>query len=151
MLWKKASAVPKMNIFSARSIPPNSKPEEPLFYTVRNNVRYRMSPDNIARILSDCERRTRKERADLPHLHCHLFRRTRAMHLLEADVPMPTTLDWLGHSHIETTRIYAHVTERVKRETFSRLSEGNKSVFKGDAVFKYADDEETLRTLCGLK
>jgi hypothetical protein len=39
----------------------------------------------------------------------------------------------------------------MKRETLSRLSEGNKSVFKGDAVFKYADDEETLRTLCGLK
>ena len=73
------------------------------------------------------------------------------MHLLEADVPMPTISDWLGHSHTETTRIYARVTERMKREALTKLSEGDKSVFKVDAAFKYADDEEVLRRLCGLK
>ena len=114
-------------------------------------MRYRMSSDNVARILSECERLTRETRPELPHLHCHLFRRTRAMHLLEADVPMPTISDWLGHSHIETTRIYARVTERMKREALTKLSESGTSVFKGDAAFKYADDEEVLRTLCGLK
>ncbi len=128
----------------------DSGPDEPLFYTVRSNMRYRMSSDNVARILSECEMLTRETRPELPHLHCHLFRRTRAMHLLEADVPMPTISDWLGHSHIETTRIYARVTERMKREALSKLSEDG-TVFKGDAVFKYADDEEVLRTLCGLK
>ena len=87
----------------------------------------------------------------MPHLHCHLLRQTCAMHLLEACVPVPTISNRPGHSHIESTRLYARVTERMKREALSKLSEDARSLFKGDAVFKYADDEEMLMTLCGLK
>ena len=88
-----------------------------------------MSPDNVARILSECERLVRETRPELPHLHCHVLRRTRAMHLLETDVPMPTISDRPRHPHTETTRLYARVTERMKREALSKLSEDAKSMF----------------------
>lgn len=59
--------------------------------------------------------------------------------------------DWLGYPYIESTRLYARVTECMKREVLSKPSEVAKSLFKGDAVFKYADDDEMLMTLSGLK
>lgn len=128
-------------------------PEALLFYTCRNSNRSRnkMSSDNVSRILADCERRARKKRPGLLHLHSHLFRRSRAMHLYQAGVPLPTISEWLGHSNIETTRFYAKITEEMKRDALHKLSESDKSVFKDDIAFKYAGDEETLKRLCGLK
>ena len=98
-----------------------------------------------------CEAEVRKSNPDLVHLHSHLFRRTRAMHLYQAGVPLPTISEWLGHSNIETTRFYAKVTEEMKREALHKLSDSDRSVFKDDVVFKYANDEDAIKRLCGLK
>ena len=79
------------------------------------------------------------------------LRRSRAMHLYLAGVPLPTISEWLGHSNIETTRFYAKVTEEMKRDALHKLSESDKSVVKDDVAFKYAGNEEMLKRLCGLK
>ena len=55
----------------------------------------------------------------LPHLHPHLWRRTRSMHLYLAGVPLPLVSEWLGHSSIETTQIYARATNEMKRQALS--------------------------------
>ena len=73
------------------------------------------------------------------------------MHLYQAGVPLPTISDWLGHSNIETTRFYAKLTELMKRDAIAKLAEGPEAVFDPLATFKYADDEEVLKRLCGLK
>ena len=73
------------------------------------------------------------------------------MHLYQAGVPLPTISEWLGHSNIETTRFYAKITEEMKREALHKLSDSDSSVFKDDVAFKYANDEEVLKRLCGLK
>lgn len=130
---------------------PNKEVDALLFYTVRNCEKSKMSNDNIERILKKCEAQAKKTNPDLPHLHSHLFRRTRAMHLLEAGVPITTISDWLGHSNLETTTFYAQVTQRMKRDALSKLADSDKSVFKSDSKFKYADNEEVLKRLCGLK
>ena len=126
-------------------------PDDLIFYSYRNGRRNKMSSDNVSRILSDCESKVRKDRPGLIHLHSHLFRRSRAMHLYQAGVSLPMISEWLGHSNIETTRFYAKVTEEMKREALHKLSEGDRSVFKDDVAFKYADDEEVIKRLCGLK
>ena len=106
-----------------------------MFYSFRNGRRNKMSSDNVSRILAECENELRKKNTDLIHLHSHLFRRTRAMHLYQAKVPLPTISEWLGHSNVETTRFYAKVTEEMKREALHKLSDSDKSVFKDDVVF----------------
>ena len=106
-----------------------------------------MSRDNVARI----EEKLREQKPELLHLHAHLFRRSRAMHLYEAGVPLPTISEWLGHSNIETTRFYTQITTQMKRDALHKLSESDKSVFKNDVAFKYAGNEEMLKRLCGLK
>ena len=39
----------------------------------------------------------------------------------------------------------------MKREALHKLSDSDSSVFKDDVAFKYANDEEMLKRLCGLK
>jgi hypothetical protein len=43
------------------------------------------------------------------------------------------------------------VTEEMKREALHKLSDSDSSVFKDDVAFKYANDEDTIKRLCGLK
>lgn len=129
----------------------DKSPENLIFYSFRNGRQNKMSRDNVSRILEDCEEKVRKSNPDLIHLHSHLFRRTRAMHLYQAGVPLPTISEWLGHSSIESTRFYAKVTEEMKREALHKLSDSDSSVFKDDVAFKYANDEDALKRLCGLK
>ena len=64
---------------------------------------------------------------------------------------IPTISDWLGHSNIETTRFYAKVTATMKREAMEKLAEGDRAVFSSDVAFKYANDDDALKRLCGLK
>jgi hypothetical protein len=65
-------------------------------------------------------------------------------------VSLATIQEWLGHSRIETTRFYAKITEMMKRDSLSKLAEGDQAVFNPDVEFKYADDDAMLRRLSGL-
>ena len=130
---------------------PDRNQEDLVFYSYRNGRRNKMSSDNVSRILEGCEEKVRNSNPNLIHLHSHLFRRTRAMHLYQAGVPLPTISEWLGHSNIETTRFYAKVTDEMKREALHKLSDSDSSVFKDDLAFKYANDEDVIKRLCGLK
>jgi site-specific recombinase XerD len=122
-----------------------------MFFTMRNGIKAHMSADNVQRFMKEYETKAKATRPDIPHLHPHLWRRTRAMHLYIAGVPLPLVSEWLGHSHEETTRIYARATDEMKRQAQRKLEENENSVFKDDIAFKYADDEETLKRLSGLK
>lgn len=119
--------------------------------TRRGGETTKMSDDNTQRILRKYEAKAKEARIDFPHLHAHLFRRTRAMHLYAAGVDLTLIADWLGHSNLETVQVYARATVDMKRKATSKLSEDDKSVFKIDVAFKYLDDEDALKRLCGLK
>ena len=125
--------------------------ESYLFYTVRNGVTSQMSDDNVQRFLRTYGKSVRADNPEFPHLHSHLFRRTRAMHLYIANVPLPLISEWMGHSSLESTRIYALATTEMKRKAVEKLSSEEKSVFNNDVTFKYADNDEILKRLCGLK
>ena len=73
------------------------------------------------------------------------------MHLYLAGIPLPLVAEWLGHSGVETTQIYARATDEMKRQAQRKLGEKEESVFKDDVAFKYADNEDILRKLAGLK
>lgn len=129
----------------------NSEQERLMFYTVRNGIEAQMSADNVQRFMKSYEEKAKIIKDDLPHLHPHLFRRTRSMHLYIAGVPLPLVSEWLGHSDEETTRLYARATDEMKRQAHKKLEENADSVFKDEVAFKHADDEETIKKLSGLK
>lgn len=125
--------------------------DELLFYTVRNGIKCQMSQDNVQRFMKTYEKKAQETNADIPHLHPHLWRRTRSMHLYLAGVPLPLVSEWLGHSSIETTQIYARATNEMKRQAQRKLGDKEDSVLKDDITFKYADNEAVLKKLAGLK
>jgi len=128
---------------------PENQPDASLFYTVRHGIRTPMSPDNTARFLAKYEKMMRQDTATIPHLHPHLFRHTRAMHLYQAGMPLALVSEWLGHSQLETTLIYAHADTEMKRKEVEKISSTENSVFTNES-FKYADDEEIIKRLYGL-
>lgn len=52
----------------------------------------------------------------------HTFRHTKAMHLLENDINLIYIRDFLGHSSVVTTEIYAKANPEVKRKAIENLS-----------------------------
>lgn len=66
-----------------------------------------------------------KKKHDALFLHPvtpHGFRHARAMHLLDAGVDLIWIKDFLGHSSLQTTEIYAKLSEKKKREALERVS-----------------------------
>jgi site-specific recombinase XerD len=126
-------------------------PNDLLFYTVRNEIKTKMSADNVQRFLRHYEQLARKLNITIPHLHPHLMRTTRAMHLYLAGVPLPLIADWLGHSQLDTTRIYAAATIEMKRTAVKNMELNINDEYKDEVAFKYTDDEEVILKLCGLK
>lgn len=124
---------------------------EYLFYIVRKGFSLQMSADNVQRFLGVYEKSAKKINPRLNHLHPHLFRHSRAMHLYIAGVPLPLVAEWLGHSNPETTQIYAQATIEMKRKAVKKLEDNENSVFKDDITFKYIDDDEIIKKLSGLK
>ena len=69
------------------------------------------------------------------------------MHLYMAGVPLPLVSEWLGHSQMETTQIYARATTEMKRKAAEKVTSG--SLFD-DTDFQYANDDDMIKKLYGL-
>lgn len=128
----------------------DSSYEDYLFYTIRKGVRLQMSSDAVQAFIKKYGDKARETISGIPHLHPHLFRHTRAMHLYMAGMPLELVSQWLGHSQMETSLIYARATTEMKRKAIDKISTAENSVFKGDEKFRYADNETIIRQLYGL-
>lgn len=128
---------------------PDNNPQKHLFYITRKGLDTPMSADNAARILRKFEAKAKLLRPGIPHLHPHLFRHVRALHLYQAGMPLPLIGEWLGHSQLETTLIYAYADTEMKRIAADKVSSSKPSVFT-DEKFMFQDDDATIKKLYGL-
>lgn len=60
----------------------------------------------------------------------HAFRRTTAIHMLDAGVDLNTVREVLGHAHMSTTEIYAHADLRSKRRALAKLEQIDRKLFE---------------------
>ena len=76
----------------------------------------------------------------------HVFRHTKAMHLLQANINLIYIRDFLGHSNVTTTEIYAKADTEVRRkfleEAYINLSPGDLS--------EWNEDKDLMAWLKGL-
>jgi len=99
----------------------NEYSKKPLFYTKRKNIIQAMSDDNIRKFLNQYADSARKICPEVSEkIHPYLFRHSRAMHLYQHGMDLTLISQWLGHSNLETTLIYAHADTDQKRRAIEK-------------------------------
>lgn len=129
----------------------NELSNKPLFYTKRKGIITPMSDDNVRRFMKKYAGMARKECISVPeNVHPHLWRHSRAMHLYQHGMDLTLLSQWLGHSGLTVTLVYAHADTEHKREAISKAMD-NTSLVTPDTSLFTVSDEELLKRLCGLK
>lgn len=86
-----------------------------LFVTERRPIR-RMSIAQIRWVIKRIAKRSGIEKNIYPHRLRHTF----ATHLLNNDAPIELIQSYLGHSKLETTRVYAELSGERRRELYRK-------------------------------
>jgi integrase/recombinase XerD len=90
------------------------KNEYPLF---TNNQRNKLTKEGVAYIISKYVAIARNTSTLVPlKVKPHMFRHSKAMHLLQAGVNLIYIRDFLGHVDLKTTEIYARADTETKRK-----------------------------------
>ena len=131
-------------------------PDEPLtscallFFTSHRNGRQKMCAQTVRAWMNKYRESARLKCPEVPeHIHPHMWRHTRAMHLYQHGMPL-----WLGHRNPTTTLVYAYADTEHKRKAIekamehSRVTTGLSSSAKQPAY--QITDEELLKRLYGL-
>lgn len=122
---------------------------DPLFYTIHRHEKTFMSDDNVARFLKKYASEARKKNSEIPErVHPHMIRRSRAMHLYRAGMPLALLAEFLGHEDPETTLIYAFADTEMKREAIEK-AKGNTAAFSDhEEKGIWEDDDDIIAQLC---
>lgn len=90
------------------------KNDYPLFVNKQHN---KLTKEGIAYIISKYVNSARSTSTIIPEVVTpHIFRHSKAMHLLQAGVNLIYIRDFLGHEDIKTTEIYAKCDTELKRK-----------------------------------
>ena len=119
------------------------------FYTTIKGNTGRISTSTIERFIQQYADEARKNCPNMPkRVYPHLLRAERATHLYRDGVDSVLISKMLGHSSIETTKIYALPSIDQMRGAMERAQPpevSNEKPLWGD------DDEDTLARRCGLR
>ncbi|MFQ7538621.1 MAG: tyrosine-type recombinase/integrase [Clostridium sp.] len=133
-------------------------PEEHLFseqhlscYTEPNEKTH--DEDNVRQLVRKYGKQAREICKEVPeNVHPHLFRHSWAMILYQNGVDLTLISQWLGHSNLETTLIYAHADTELKRKALEQAVPDDSPLKEHLNAARYkVSDEELLKRLCGLK
>lgn len=124
-----------------------------LFYVRRVDGNKRMTEDNARRLVRTYGKSAKKTCPEIPDdIHPHLFRHTRAMHLYKHGMPLSIISQWLGHSDIETTLIYANADTEMKRKAIEAATPADSPLRQFVNAERYTvNDEDIVKRLWGLK
>jgi integrase/recombinase XerD len=92
--------------------------ERPVFF---NQHRAKLSRGGIAWILRKYQAQAADPTLAGAQLHPHVLRHSRAMHLYDAGVPLPSLRAILGRGDIATTEIYARASTEAKRKALEAV------------------------------
>lgn len=139
-----------LNLYMEIYHPKNTRnPDNILFYTIIHNERKSMSADTVATFMKKYGEAAKREVPSVPvRLHPHQFRHTRAIHLYRSGMPLALLSEFLGHSNVTTTQIYAYADIEMKRAAIEKACNTN---MINDEVPIWNNDEHTLKRLYGLK
>ena len=94
------------------------KRDYPLFTNQQHN---RLTKEGVAYILKKYSALANAVSSEVPEkMNCHMLRHSKAIHLLRAGVNLVYIRDFLGHSDIKTTEIYARADTEIKRRALEK-------------------------------
>jgi len=129
------------------------KPDDPLFYTVQYGEKHPMSDDNVRKFMKAYGEKAHAACPEVPeHIHPHLWRHSRAMHLYQHGMDLTLVSQWLGHVNLETTLIYAHADTEHKRRAIEKAMCARDADADKTAFSRYRlTDDEMIKQLYGLR
>ena len=118
-----------------------------MFYSVTYDEKPPLTPRRAQYILQKYGEQARCICQEVPEkVHPHLFRHSRAMHPYQKGIDLALVSQWLGHSQLETTQIYAHADTEHKRIAIANsISPDNPLYSKLDSARYTISDEQTNR------
>jgi site-specific recombinase XerD len=127
---------------------PEANPTEWLFYTISHGEKRPLSPDAVALFIKNYGRAARKQCSEVPErIHPHQLRHSRAMHLYRNGLNLVLLSEFMGHAHVDTTKIYAWSDTEMKRKALQKLPHiANQTEVKPI----WENDEQLIRKLYGL-
>ena len=127
--------------------------DAPLFFVIRNGVRKRMTEDNVRKLLGHYGGKLPEHaKRGLGSIHPHLLRHSRAMHLYQNGMSLELLSQWLGHSQIETTLIYAHADAEMKRKAIEKATPPDSPLGKHiKPTTMKLNNDDLIRQLYGLR
>ncbi len=127
--------------------------DAPLFYSVIHGNKRCLSDRRVRYILQKYGEQARCVCPEVPeNVYPHLFRHSRAMHLYQEGMDLTLVSQWLGHSQLETTQIYAHADTEHKRRAIEAATPQDNPLYSRLNSARYTvTDEDTLKRLTGLK
>jgi site-specific recombinase XerD len=124
-----------------------------LFYVVIHGQRHPLSHDCVGKFVKKYGTMARKTCLEVPeNVRPHLWRHSRAMHLYQRGMDLALVSQWLGHEHLETTKVYAHADTEAKRKAIDAATQGKNPIDSSRKPKRFTvTDEEQLKRLYGLK
>lgn len=133
-----------LDIYRSSDTPDNNL----LFYTIIKNHAGKMSVGNVERFIQQYADKARESCPDIPlRVHPHMLRRTRATNLYQNGVELALVSRILGHSFLDTTRIYAKPSLSMMREAMDSV---NVPQTKEEKPL-WVGSEEEMAKKCGLR
>jgi site-specific recombinase XerD len=130
----------------------NQSDESTLFYTTIHGKRHRMSDDNVARFLNKYTEGAKRICASVPDkITPHMFRHSRALNLYQNGVPLALISEWLGHTDIETTLIYAYADMDKKRKAIQKATSTDHPICTSSNPSFSKNTEDEIKRYYGLK
>ena len=113
-----------------------------------NSQHKKLTKEGVTYILNKYIKTARIVSTIVPeHVSPHVFRHSKAMHLLQAGVNLIYIRDFLGHVDIKTTEVYAKTDTETKRKAIENAYPD----IITDKIPDWSKDENLLSWLLGLK
>ena len=122
-----------------------------LFYSQKSCMISKICDDTIRVRMNIYAAAAREKCGEVPeHVHPHLWRHSRAMHLYQHGMDLTHISQWLGHKSYTTTLVYAHADTEAKRKAIEKaMADGNPT--ENMEVNYIETNEEMIKKLYGLK
>jgi site-specific recombinase XerD len=110
----KSAVLLLQNYLTENKLKQPEKNGNPLFI---NNQHNKLTKEGVAYIVAKYVKLARRSSIIVPpKVNVHMFRHSKAMHLLQAGVNLIYIRDFLGHVDLKTTEIYARTDTETKRK-----------------------------------